>query len=116
MRGFSEYQTVTFINIQNDIDVREIKDKLSVEEMEQVVGGKSVFDNFEKRKVSGLKTGWLALRNDTAYDPKNEIGQLYNGDEVQVYYECTRNGYTWVYFPKLNKSGWVNSNFVKYED
>ena len=65
--------------------------EIKIEEMEQVVGGKSVFDNFEKRKVSGLK----------------------NGEEVQVYYDCTRNGYTWVYFPKLNKSGWVNSNFVK---
>ena len=89
------------------------REELKAENMEQVVGGKSVFDNFEKRKVSGLKTGWLALRTDASYDPKNEIGQLYNGEEVQVYYECTRNGYTWVYFPKLNKSGWVNSNVVK---
>ena len=64
--------------------------ELKNEQMEQVVGGKSVFDNFEKRKVSGLKTGWLALRNDTAYDPKNEIGQLYNGDEEKP----SATGYT----------------------
>ena len=84
-----------------------------MEGMEQVAGAKRVSRHLERRAVSGLKTGWLALRTDAAYDPKNEIGQLYNGEEVQVYYDCTRNGYTWVYFPKLNKSGWVNSNFVK---
>ena len=89
------------------------REELKAENMEQVVGGKSVFDNFEKRKVSGLKTGWLALRNDTAYDPKNEIGQLYNGDEVQVYYDCTRNGYTWLYFRNSTRVAGVNSNFVK---
>ena len=87
--------------------------KLNMEELEKVAGGKSAFDNFETRKVSGLKTGWLALRTEAAYDPKNEIGQLYNGDEVTVYYDCTRNGYTWVYSAKVGKSGWVNSNFIK---
>ena len=86
--------------------------EIMIDELEQIVGGKTVFDNFEKRKVSGLKSGWLALRTEAAYDPKNEIGQLYNDDEVTVYYDCIRDGYTWVYFPKLNKSGWVNSKFV----
>ncbi len=87
--------------------------EIMIDEMELIVGGKTVFDNFEKRKVSGLKIGWLALRTEAAYNPKNEIAQLYNDDEVTVYYDCTRDGYTWVYFPKLNKSGWVNSDFVK---
>ena len=89
------------------------REELKAENMEQVVGGKSIFDNFEKRKVSGLKTGWLALRTDAAYDPKNEIGQLYNGEEVQIIGGDTDNGYTWVYFEKLNKSGWVNNLFIK---
>ena len=93
-----------------------MRQNLNAEEMEKIVGGvdgKQAFFEGPKMHVCGIETGWLALRTAPKYDPKNEIGQLYNGEEVQVYYDCTRNGYTWVYFPKLNKSGWVNSNFVK---
>ena len=61
----------------------------------------------------GLCYDFISSKENVPQRAKNEIGQLYNGEEVQVYYDCTRNGYTWVYFPKLNKSGWVNSNFVK---
>ena len=96
----------------NDIELEEVaggKDRIA----DGVVAGPHTKSHGSKKTVTGLNSGWLALRSAPCYDAGNEIGQLYNGEEVQVYYECTRNGYTWVYFPKLNKSGWVNSNFVK---
>ena len=31
-----------------------------------------------------VSSGYLALRNDTAYSASNEIGKLYNGDTVPV--------------------------------
>ena len=94
-----------------------MKDKrMSVQELEQVNGGADgklgIFEG-PMKTVSGLKTGWLALRTAPSYDPKNEIGQLYNNEKVQVIGNDSDNGYTWVYAPSLNKSGWVNSNFIK---
>ena len=52
---------------------------------------------------ASVKKGYLALRNAQAFDASNEIGKLYNGDEVQV---LKRSGTSWyVYAPKLDKSG-----------
>ena len=31
-----------------------------------------------------VSSGYLALRNDTAYDASNEIGKLYTGDTVEL--------------------------------
>ena len=58
-----------------------------------------------------VSSGYLALRNAKAYDDKNEIGQLYNGDTVQVQ-DTSDSTYWYVYAPKLNKSGYVNKNYL----
>ena len=55
--------------------------------------------------------GYLALRNAKAYDDKNEIGKLYTGDTVQVT-DSSDGTYWYVYSPKLNKSGYVNKNYL----
>ena len=58
-----------------------------------------------------VSKGYLALRTAKAYDDKNEIGQLYSGDTVQV--QDTSDGTYWyVYAPKLGKSGYVNKNYL----
>lgn len=95
--------------------------KLSPEEMEGITGGvdgKVGLDmNGPWKKVANLQTGWLALRSEPVYDYKNEIGQLYNGDEVQIIgngsgLSSDGRSYVWVYAKKLNKSGWVNDAFL----
>ena len=55
--------------------------------------------------------GYLALRTAKAYDSRNEIGELYSGDTVQVQ-DTSDNTYWYVYSPKLNKSGYVNRNYL----
>lgn len=55
--------------------------------------------------------GYLALRDDTAYDASNEIGELYTGDTVRVY-EADESGYWYVYAPSLGAYGWVNSDYI----
>ena len=61
-------------------------------------------------KVS-VATGYLALRTAMAYDYKNEIGELYSGESVQVL-DKTTSEYWYVYSPKLNKSGYVNCKYL----
>ena len=41
----------------------------------------------------------------------NEIGELYSGDTVQVQ-DSSDSTYWYVYSPKLNKSGYVNRNYL----
>ena len=62
-------------------------------------------------KTVKVKSGYLALRNAKAYDDANEIGQLNNGDTVQVQ-DSSGSTYWYVYSPKLNKSGYVNRNYL----
>ena len=61
---------------------------LNPDELNEVTGGadgKVGLDfNGPWKKVMNLKTGWLALRTEPVYDYKNEIGQLKNGDDVQI--------------------------------
>lgn len=59
-----------------------------------------------------VSKGYLALRSAKAYDDKNEIGELYSGDTVQVQ-DSSDSTYWYVYAPKLNKSGYVNRNYLK---
>ena len=60
-----------------------------------------------------VSSGYLALRTAQAYDYKNEIGQLYTGQTVQVLNTNTSSGtYWWVYAPTLGKSGYVNKNYL----
>ena len=91
------------------------KKMITAEELDAITGGvdgwAGLYDGPWKT-VCNLKTGWLALRTAPAYDYTNEIGQLYNGDAVQICGNASGNGYIWVYSPKLNKSGWVNAGYV----
>jgi hypothetical protein len=99
--------------------------KMNNQELTQVAGGREGKVGIEEgpmKTVHGLQTGWLALRSEPRYDAKNEIGQLYNDDVVQVmgndaiafhdFDKAEYTGYTWVYSKRLNKSGWVNSRFI----
>ena len=58
-----------------------------------------------------VSSGYLALRTAMAFDSRNEIGSLYNGETV--YYVCPGNStYVYVYSPKYNKCGYVNGNYL----
>ncbi len=59
-----------------------------------------------------VKSGYLALRNAKAYDDANEIGQLNNGDTVQVQ-DSSGSTYWYVYSSRLGKSGYVNKNYLQ---
>ena len=59
-----------------------------------------------------VSSGYLALRNAMAYDSKNEIGSLYNGDTVQVE-DFSNDTYWYVYSPKYGTYGYVNRNYLK---
>ena len=63
-------------------------------------------------KTVKVKSGYLALRNAKAYDDANEIGQLNNGDTVQVQDSSGRT-YWYVYSSRLGKSGYVNKNYLQ---
>lgn len=58
-----------------------------------------------------VSSGYLALRTSKSYDYRNEIGQLYTGDTVTVQ-NTSDSIYWYVYSPKLNKSGYVNKNYL----
>ena len=59
-----------------------------------------------------VDSGYLALRTAPAYESRNEIGQLYTGDVVDVQDSFSNSTYWWVYSSKLNRSGWVNKNYL----
>ena len=63
-------------------------------------------------KTVKVKSGYLALRNAKAYDDANEIGQLNNGDTVQVQ-DSSGSTYWYVYSSRLGKSGYVNKNYLQ---
>lgn len=62
-------------------------------------------------KTVRVTSGYLALRNDTAYDVSNEIGKLYTGDTVTVI-DSSGSTYWYVYSPKLDRNGYVNKNYL----
>lgn len=61
---------------------------------------------------ANVASGYLALRNDTAFDAANEIGQIANGAEVDVI-DMSAGQYWYVYVPSLGQSGYVNSAYLK---
>lgn len=71
------------------------------------------------KTVAGIQVGYLALRTAAAYDDSNIIGQLQNGDIVQIVGDSVATGnsydpfYSFVYSPKLDARGYVNSNFLR---
>ena len=89
---------------------------LSEEDLNAVSGGRDGKVGLYEgpwAEVCNLKAGYLAIRNQPAYDFYNEEGALYNGEYVQIIGNGSGNGYIWVWSPKLNKSGWGNSNFIR---
>lgn len=58
-----------------------------------------------------VDSGYLALRTAKAFERKNEIGELYTGDTVEVT-DTSDSTYWWVYSPKHNKNGYVNKNYL----
>ena len=88
-------------------------EKINDQDIEGVSGGsgQGLYEGPWKT-VSGLKTGYLALRTSPAYSEANEIGELYNGQEVQITGNASDNGYIWVWAPSLGKSGWVNASYL----
>ena len=60
-----------------------------------------------------VSSGYLALRTAQAYDYRNEIGELYTGDTVEVE-EYGSGDYWYVYSSKLNRYGYVNNNYLVY--
>lgn len=61
---------------------------------------------------ANVTSGYLALRNDTAFDAANEIGQIANGAEVDVI-DMSAGQYWYVYIPSLGQSGYVNSAYLR---
>ena len=94
--------------------------KINPEELEGVAGGVSIG---QWATVSGLTGGYLAIRTAPAAQYENEINHtgLLNGDKVQVTggtvmgttFGNAKAAYTWVFSPKYNVSGYVNSAYLK---
>lgn len=61
---------------------------------------------------ANVSSGYLALRNDTAFDSSNEIGKIANGAEVDVI-SMSAGQYWYVYVPSLNQEGYVNSQYLR---
>lgn len=61
---------------------------------------------------ANVSSGYLALRNDTAFDSSNEIGKIANGAEVDVI-SMPAGKYWYVYVPSLNQEGYVNSEYLR---
>lgn len=102
-------------NMENkDMEIKDMK-VISEDELGGITGGANGWVGLYHgpwKKVKHLKSGWLALRSAPFYDYSNEIGQLYNGDSVQITGNSSGDGYIWVYAKKLNKSGWVNERYI----
>lgn len=62
--------------------------------------------------IVNVAKGYLALRTDTAFDSRNEIGELYNGDLVEVMDYTGATGYWYVYSPKYDTFGYVNNDYL----
>ncbi|MBQ4176215.1 MAG: hypothetical protein II640_01980, partial [Lachnospiraceae bacterium] len=63
-------------------------------------------------KTVRVNSGYLALRNDATYAQSNEIGQLNNGDQVEIEGTGAAGSYVYVYSPKYGRCGWVNAGFL----
>ena len=68
--------------------------------------------NSQAVKIVSVASGYLALRTVPSYDAANEIGQLYNGDTVQVI-GAASGSYVQVFSPKYGAYGWVNAGFLR---
>ena len=95
--------------------------RMNMEELNGVAGGAGAAGNM--KTVSGLQSGYLAIRTAPEAKYENEINHtgLQNGDKVQVTGATVKGTtfgggtayYTWVYVPKYGVSGYVNAAFIK---
>ncbi len=97
--------------------------EMADEDLAQAAGGN---DASSKRYVTGLATGYLALRSEPTYNPNNELGALVNGDYVtsSERYQTGSDGNLYVKVdaicdphPEYGKAaihtiGWVNAAYL----
>ena len=98
-----------------------MEDKLNDQKLEDVAGGAGFYpNNPDRRRVSGLQTGYLAMRSAPTYDFGNEIrgAELYNGDVVFIRGAYTQGydgrTYVTVFAPKNGVTGYVNASFLAW--
>ena len=104
--SYGEWDNVTYNGTAGWIHAGNLKDVSTPQPPQQISGN-------EMSVV--VTSGYLALRNAKAYDSSNEIGKLYTGETVNVQ-DTSDSTYWYVYSSKLNKSGYVNSNYLVYTD
>lgn len=64
-----------------------------------------------------VEKNYLALRKGKAFKAENEIGKLYTGDTViHCPTDSENETYWYVYSPKLNKLGYVNRNYLRFDE
>lgn len=64
-----------------------------------------------------VKKNYLALRRGKAFKAENEIGELYTGDTViHCPIEAENDTYWYVYSPKYHKLGFVNCNYLEFDE
>ena len=90
--------------------------KVNMEELDEVNGGYFIGQTL---RVCRLNSGYLAVRTSPAAERENEIGCLYNGDQVQVVGGTVRGSgfggmatYILVYVPRLRIQGYVNEYYL----
>ena len=92
--------------------------KINEMEVESVNGGNG-YNADGYRTVTGLQTGWLAIRTAPTYDYANEIrgSELYNGDQVILMGAPVigSDGRTYVFVQscKNGTQGYVNAAFLR---
>ena len=93
-------------------------EELSEQDLEAVAGGVDQHKAGGWMTVSGLQSGFLAIRTQPSYDSSNEIkgAELYNGDQVQLkgrpVLGTDGRTYVMVFSPKTGTTGYVNHAFL----
>ena len=87
-------------------------EKMNVENLENVSGGKVIWQDSWRDVCASVATGYLALRNYPSYDERNEIAAIQNGEAFRVFTGRRNGDYIWAYARGLE--GWVNENYVIY--
>ena len=91
---------------------------MNLEEAEAVTGGDDFIPGWTGtyRTVTGTQN-YLALRREPNYDERNEIGKMYNGEQVQIaggrYQGPDGRVYIKVYSPKFGCEGFANEQFLR---
>lgn len=86
-------------------------DKYGYVNKDYLVGGGSTRSYSADTRTVRVSKGYLALRTSRAYDERNEIGELYTGDTVELM-DTSDSTYWYVYAPKLGKYGYVNKDYL----